>query len=159
MSRGTTLLPALLLAVLIVSCGDTDVQFSRGLQAYERGQYAEAMEFWEPLAAGGHGRAQYNMGILYFKGEGVVQDYDEAMRRFRDAADRGAQGAALSLAVMYAQGFGTDADPAIAYKWARVADNEGSPEAAHWRATLQRQLTAEQIKLAEEQAAAWRPSH
>jgi TPR repeat protein len=159
MRRLQRLFTALVLTALIVSCGDADVQFSRGLQAYDGGDFDRAMEYWEPLAQNGHPRAEYSLGVMYFKGEGVVQDYDEALRRFQTSADAGAPGAPLSLTVMYANGFGTEADPVVAYKWARIANNNGSGEAPHWRSTLQRQLTAEQIKTAEEQAAAWKPTN
>jgi len=35
----------------------------------------------------------YKTGLKYYKGEGVTQDYAEAMRWFRKAADKGHQGA------------------------------------------------------------------
>ena len=159
MRRLQGLFTALALALLFVGCGDADVQFSRGLQAYDNGDFDRAMEYWEPLAESGHPRAEYSLGVMYFKGDGVVQDYDEALRRFRTAADTGAFGAPMSLCVMYANGFGTEIDPVVAYKWARIADNNGNGDAAQWRTTLQRQLTAEEIKTAEELAAAWKPTN
>jgi TPR repeat protein len=158
MTRLKKFLLVLALATLVQGCGDADVQFSRGLQAYDLGDHAKAMSYWVPLAETGHPRAQYSLGILYFKGEGVEQDYDRAFSYFQSAADAGAFGAPLSLCVMYANGFGVEADPIEAYKWARIADNNKNGEAPQWRATLQRQLTAEQIKEAEDRAAAWKPA-
>ena len=38
-----------------------------------------------PIAA----KAQYELGLMHAKGQGVPQDYTEAMRRFRLAADQG----------------------------------------------------------------------
>lgn len=150
---------ALILTALLVSCGSADVRFSRGLQAYDLGEYARAMEYWEPLVESGHARAQHSLGVMYFKGEGVVQDYDQAIGLFRDAVNGGAHGAALSLTVMYAHGYGTEADPVTAYQWARVADDQDDGNAPHWLGTLQRQLSAEQIKAAQQGAATWKPSN
>jgi len=44
-----------------------------GLAAYGQQQYATALELWLPLAEQGHRTAQFNVGVLYEKGQGVAQ--------------------------------------------------------------------------------------
>src|SRR5713226_6369422 len=71
------------------------------LDAAERRDYATAIGLWRPLADKGEVDAQYNLGVMYDRGQGVTRDYAVAVRRFRKAADQGFAAAQLSLGVMY----------------------------------------------------------
>ena len=44
------------------------------------------------LAERGHAGAQYNLGITYYIGEGVPQDYAEARKWYLKAAEQGVGG-------------------------------------------------------------------
>ena len=50
--------------------------------------------------------AQFNLGTLYVKGQGVPQDYAEAVKWFRLAANQGHAGALHNLGVLSAGGQG-----------------------------------------------------
>ncbi len=52
--------------------------FDEGLAAFERGDYATALEEWLPLANGGNANAQYHLGFMYAVGQGVPKDDVEA---------------------------------------------------------------------------------
>ncbi|MCH8039374.1 MAG: sel1 repeat family protein, partial [Nitrospinae bacterium] len=54
--------------------------FQEGVDAYERGDYATALKEFRPLADQGDALAQFNLGIMYYKGQGVPQDYQEAAK-------------------------------------------------------------------------------
>jgi len=43
--------------------------------AYERQDYKTAHRLWLPLAEQGDALAQYNLGLMYSNGQGVLQDY------------------------------------------------------------------------------------
>ena len=43
--------------------------------AYERGNYKEAVKWWKLAAEQGDADAQYNLGHMYYKGQGFPQDY------------------------------------------------------------------------------------
>ena len=67
--------------VLVLSCfvmmlaGPISAQdFYKGLKAYQNGEYAAAFKEWKPLAEGGDMKAQYNLGVMYENGLGVLQD-------------------------------------------------------------------------------------
>jgi TPR repeat protein len=47
--------------------------------AFERGEYAVAARLLRPLAQQGDARAQFGLGFLYDTGQGVPQDYHEAL--------------------------------------------------------------------------------
>ena len=46
----------------------------RGPEAFRRGDYATALREFRPLAEQGFVRAQFNLELMYFKGEGVPED-------------------------------------------------------------------------------------
>ena len=57
------------------NAGDWD----KGLAAYEAGDYALAFEEFSELAEQGDVRAQYHLGLMYYFGDGVEQDYAAAV--------------------------------------------------------------------------------
>ncbi len=77
------------------------MDFRKGLDAYNGGDYATALRTWRPLAEAGNARAQYNLGLMYDNGQGVTQDYPEAVRWYRLAAARGHPSAQFNLGVIY----------------------------------------------------------
>ena len=74
--------------------------------AYQKGDYATALREWRPLAERGDIKAQYNLGSMYNKGEGVPQDYKEAAKWYRLSAEQGDASAQYNLGLMYAKGQG-----------------------------------------------------
>ena len=58
------ILPVLLLT-LLVGTPASSADFQKGLDAYDRGDYATALREWTPLAEQGHAWAQYNLGVMY----------------------------------------------------------------------------------------------
>jgi len=54
--------------------------------AYQRDDYATAMSLWRPLADQGDTSAQRNLGLMYFRGQGVPQDYAQAFAWWHLAA-------------------------------------------------------------------------
>jgi uncharacterized protein len=49
--------------------------------------YKEVIKFWVPLVKQGHASAQFNLGVMYFNGQGVPQNNKEATRLYRLSAD------------------------------------------------------------------------
>ncbi len=78
----------------------TWADFSDGVAAYNRGDYATASREMKPLAEQGFAKAQYNLGVMYDKGRGVPRDYAEAARWYRKAAEQGDADAQFNLAIM-----------------------------------------------------------
>ena len=82
--------------------------FQKGVEAYNKSDFATALKEWTPLAEQGNVKAQYNLGNMYRKGQGVTQDYKEAARLYRLAAEQGLADAQYNLGVMYDVGKGVD---------------------------------------------------
>ena len=68
----------------------------------------------------------YLTGLMFDRGEGVPQDYQEAFRWYVLAAGAGQPGAMNSLGLMYALGHGVSQDHSEAMKWWTKAAEGGS---------------------------------
>jgi TPR repeat protein len=69
--------------------------------------------------------AQHNLGNMYAKGQGVAQDYVQAVGWYRKAADQGLAAAQQNLGLAYAKGEGVAQDDAQAVGWYRKAADQG----------------------------------
>ena len=70
-----------------------------------------------PLAEQGNAGAQAMLGEMYGNGEGVPQNYAEALKWFRKAADQGDAQGQYDLGYSYDSGKGVPQDYAEAAKW------------------------------------------
>ena len=77
----------------------------------------------------GDATAQYDLGRMYDRGEGVAEDDREAARWFRKAAEQGHAKAQHRLGFMYATGEGVAEDDREAARWFRKAAEQGLAEA------------------------------
>ena len=59
------------------------------VDAYNRGDYATALEKWRPLAEQGDAYAEHALGAMYYNGYGVPQDYVQAHVWWNLAAAQG----------------------------------------------------------------------
>jgi len=82
-------------------------------------------------AAAGDAKAQFNLGVMYFNGEGVPKDAAEAVRWFRKAAEQGLANAQYSLGLMYATGRGVSENDAESVRWFRKAAEQGYANAQY----------------------------
>ena len=55
-------------------------KYEEGYTAFQKGDYATALQKWKPLADEGNAQAQLSLGTMYDKGQGVPQDYAEAVK-------------------------------------------------------------------------------
>jgi TPR repeat protein len=99
--------------------------------AYQEGRYQTALHLARPLAAEDDARAQSMLGLLYYHGQGVSQDHNEALRWFRQAADQGDATAQFYLGLMFFEGQGVPQDRAEAMNWFRRAADRGDAQAQY----------------------------
>ena len=74
----------------------------------------------------GDAGAMRNLGVMYDVGQGVAQDFKEAVKWYRLAAEQGYAGAQSDLGGMYANGQGVAQDFKEAVKWFRLAAEQGN---------------------------------
>ena len=78
-----------ILAVVLIAAQPANADFDAGQQAWDAGNVSEAVTQWQAAANAGDRRAMLELGRLYDKGLGVIQDYVEAHKWFNLAASRG----------------------------------------------------------------------
>lgn len=113
-------LSALVVLYLISGCAFAD-DFEDGIRFYANKNYSQAAGLFKKAAELGNAQAEYNLGVMHAKGEGMPQDYQQAYFWLHRAADRGIGGAEYNLAIMYDNGLGVDRDYPIAIFWYRRA--------------------------------------
>jgi uncharacterized protein len=105
--------------------------FEDATATYGSGDYTTALRQFRSLGDQGHPVAQYNIGLMYFNGQGLPQDFVEAAKWFRLAANRGHAGAKNNLGAMYLSGQGVSQNSAEAVRLYTVAADQGYAIAQH----------------------------
>ena len=99
------------------------------IRALARGDYAAQLKIVTPLAKKGEAWAQTMIGKNYGDGNGVKQNYMEALKWFRLAAAQGDAAAQFILGPMYGNGQGVPQDYQEAMKWFPLAAAQGDLDA------------------------------
>jgi TPR repeat protein len=128
------------------------------IAARSGGDYATALRLLGPLANQGDGIAQNNFGFMYFNGQGVPQNHDEAAKWFWLAANQGVASAQALLGFMYADGQGVPQDYVRAHMWFSLSAVQGGQVAAIERYSISKLMTPAQIAEAQKLAREWRPA-
>jgi hypothetical protein len=100
--------------------------------AYQEGHYQTAMRLARPLADDGVARAQSLLGLLYYRGQGVQQDFNAAATWLRKAADQDDAAAQSQLGLMFFKGQGVPQDKTEAVTWFGRAADLGDAQAQYY---------------------------
>ncbi len=107
----------------------------------------------------GDAAAQYSLGLRYRRGEGVPQDFTQAVAWCRQAADQGDADAQYILGLAYANGVGVPQDDVEAHKWRSLAASRATGDRqkkyAATRDQLAEALTPVQLAEAQKLAKEW----
>ena len=85
------------------------------------------------------------IGWMYQNGNGVSQDYTEAMKWYRKAADAGNAMAMRNIGWLYQHGQGVSQDYTEAMQWYRKAADAGNADAAQRLRELDKPDTAQRL--------------
>jgi TPR repeat protein len=107
--------------------GDAEAQFRLGERYYDErvrdpAKDAEAQKWLRLAAAQGNGNAEDRLGWIYYRGNGVPQDYVGAANWYRRAAAHGNLDAMTRLGTLYQQGNGVALDRAEGRRWINKAN-------------------------------------
>ena len=94
---------------------------------------------------------------MYDQGEGVAQDYTEAMKWYRLAADQGNAAAQNNLGAMYINGEGVRRNYVQGYMWLSLAAKQGYKRAVLPQGQLEREMTPDELAEAQRLAREWTP--
>jgi len=145
---------------LVLFSGSSDAfrgVFQDGIYAAQRGDYKTAYELWLSLAEQGNVAAQYNLGVMRDRGDGVPQSHKEAIKWFRLAAEQGNSEAQYNLGVMYNQGEGVLQDNVLAHMWFNLSGSRGIERATYKIKKCEEKMSPTQIEKARAMARNWRP--
>ena len=96
-----------------------------GYKYYQKGNYEKALKIWAVEAEEGNKEAFYNIGLLYFFGNGVQKNLPLAFEYCQKAAFMGSPRAQNNLAFMYIKGLGVKKSYIDSYVWASIAIKHG----------------------------------
>ena len=124
------------LAIAFLGSAHSRADYEQWVNAAFEGDYATAYREFSIAAEEGLALAQYNLGILFFTGQGVERDAEAAYRWTAAAAAQGHIAAQFNLATLLITGEGTAKDVESAVEWYSQAAKAGHPEAASELASL-----------------------
>ena len=136
----TALLGASVFSFQSTAWADTpEQQFQQGSTAYEQSDYQTAFKLWLPMAEQGDANVQFNLGVMYAKGQGVKQDDFEAVKWFRKAAEQGHAKAQAILGFSYLLGErGVQVNKSLAKEWFGKACDNGEQVGCEYYSKLNR---------------------
>ncbi|MGH8570911.1 MAG: tetratricopeptide repeat protein, partial [Gammaproteobacteria bacterium] len=112
-------------AILLGLMLPVQADYESGVKAYMSGDYETAVGEFGRAADNGDRNAQYNVGLMHLKGQGVAVNDQEAVRWFRKAAGLGQVEAQTFLGALYADGQGVAQDYEQAAYWLAMAAEAG----------------------------------
>jgi len=105
------------------------VRFRLGYRAYWAENFDRAHHWLQPLADHNDCAAQYYIGRMHSRGEGVSQDMAQALRWWNASAGRGERWAQVEIGNLYETGSGVPQSFEKARKWYQRAADAGLAEA------------------------------
>lgn len=131
MKRGYFIILYLLFSFCVFSQDDVYLReaCNQANNFYSRKDYANALEWYQKAAEGGHSFAQFRLGYMYSNGYGVKQDYKKAIGWYLKSADQGNAQAQANLGYMYRYGNGVARDYEKAVEWYQKAADQGNAQA------------------------------
>ena len=128
----------------------------KGISAFQRGQYAEALKHLEPAAEKGDAAAMNALGQMYTSGSGVAKDLNKAAAFFLKAAELGNADAQQNLGSALMLGEGIEQDMVEALKWFIISARSGNSSAAAYGNNVGKFLSREMRSDARRKALDWK---
>jgi TPR repeat protein len=115
----------------------------------------QAVFWWGKAAEQGDPEAQYNLALMFNKGQGVEQNLELAFHWFGEAAQQGVPSAQSRLGIVYATGEGVALDAIEAHKWFIIASESGDEAGKTNQARSETLLNSSQLNEARRRAKEW----
>ena len=114
-----------LLLSLLVGNPAFSADIQKGWDAWWKKDYTTALKVFRSLANQGNATAQFKLGSMYARGEGVPQNYTTTVKWYTLAAKQGHEAAQFNLGWMYENGQGVTRNDKTAVKWYRLSAGQG----------------------------------
>lgn len=123
--------PAALMLALSIGAPAMAASVKDGVDAWQRGHFADAVAVWQPLARAGDPDAAFDLGQAYKLGRGVPADLAKARELFGQGAKAGHAESAANYGLLLFQ----NNQRAAAMPWIMQASEAGDPRAQYVYAT------------------------
>jgi S1-C subfamily serine protease len=110
-------------------------------------------------AGAGDADSEFQLGLRYERGEGVPQDFAEAVKWYRKAAEQNLAAAQFNLGVSYVKGEGVAKNHVKAYMWLLLGAGQGDEDAKGIMAKLENTMTSEQMAEGQRLARNFKPGN
>jgi FOG: TPR repeat, SEL1 subfamily len=98
---------------------------------YNHGDLIQGLIWLRKSAELGYDEAEYNLGVAYYQGEIVLQDYKQAAYWFEKSAQQGDVKAQYNLGLLYEQGNGVPRNYQKALFWYQKSAEQGDADAQY----------------------------
>jgi TPR repeat protein len=115
-----------------------------------------AIHCWSKAADQGDPEAQYNLAMMYLKGEGTERESGRAFEWLLKAAVQDVVQAQSRLGLMYATGEGVAVDPIEAHKWFIIASEKGDKASQTNRERSETLIGVAQLAEGRRRASEWK---
>jgi len=144
---------ALLLVIAVLFSVNSFAGADEANTAYDNGAYKKAFYLYKKSAEQGYSSAQYNLGAMYYNGEGTVQDYKKAIHWYKKSAEHNHASAQSNLGLMYGKGKGTVQNYVRAHMWWNITSAQyGDTEAQYNLGIIENEMTSADISKAQNMA-------
>lgn len=133
--------------------------YEKGVKAYKKGEFEEALSLLMPFAKDGDPYSQFAIAVMYDDGVGKPQNFDIALEWYRRSASGGLVDAQYMMGRFYGRGRGMQQDPAKALFWFNVAAAGGHPDAERLRDQQRSQVSRALRQKIDDDAVGWKARH
>lgn len=160
----STLIFIVLSCGLLVGCSKPEQQFdppkmefpgvedyAKGLESLKQKDIGGAIPWFEKAIEQGNPEADYQMGLLYARGDHVEQDYLQAKKHFYRAAMMGHPKALYYLGHLYGEGSGVEQNYAEALKWFWLSASYGDKRAKRFMRIVMKKVGSEDYSRVEKE--------
>jgi len=124
--------------------------FAMGAQAFDGGDYVEALLIWHDASQLGNTDAMTSLADMLYRGVGVPAEVDTAIWWYHLAARLGDPIAQMTLGEFAYLGIGGSHDPVKAYIWVGLAADQGNEWAKRQRHLYARELEPKALRVADQ---------
>ena len=108
---------------------EEEVSLDKAERIYSQGEFDEAFKLFKILAEEGCSRSQYMIGNCYYKGEGIEQNLEKALKWYMKGAENGYIEVQSYIGYCYENGYLIEKDLKEALKWYMKAAESGDGHA------------------------------
>lgn len=113
----------------VKNAASTSATWEEGQAAYDEGDFSKAFKIWQVLAKQGDDLSQFNLGVMYSRGEGAEKSGGRAIEWYMRSAEQGYAPAQFNLGAAYLDGSSAVVDKQKAAAWWQIAAEQGFVQA------------------------------